>query len=83
MLYRWVLASAPDPTTRVFCLTGEFKTMSAAMQKAAAILGASDVFHVLADQCIQAPDGGMRFPRTIREVQAAAAAAASEVDPPG
>ena len=31
------------------CLAGGFKTMSAAMQKAAAVLGAAEVFHVLAD----------------------------------
>jgi len=31
------------------CLAGGFKTMSAAMQKAAAVLGAVEVFHVLAD----------------------------------
>lgn len=39
VLYRWVLASAPDPASRFFCLSGGFKTMSAAMQKAAAGYG--------------------------------------------
>ncbi len=34
------------------CLAGGFKTISAAMQKAAAVLGAAEVFHVLADQSI-------------------------------
>ena len=72
VLYRWVLASAPVPATRFFCLSGGFKTMSAAMQKAAAVLGAEQVFHVLADQCVQSPDGKPRFPETIQEVQAAA-----------
>lgn len=73
VLYRWVLASVPDPATRYFCLSGGFKTMSAAMQKAAAVLGAAEVFHVLADPCIQAPNDRLRFPETIQEVQKAAA----------
>lgn len=72
VLYRWVLASAPEPETRFFCLSGGFKAMSAAMQKAATVLGAAEVFHVLADPSLQAPDGRMRFPETIPEVQAAA-----------
>ncbi len=49
VLYRWMLDVAPDPQSRYVCLAGGFKTMSAAMQKAAAVLGAVDVFHVLAD----------------------------------
>ena len=72
VLYRWVLASAPDPATRFFCLSGGFKTMSAAMQKAAAVLGAAEVFHVLADPSIRGSGDKMRFPETIQELQAAA-----------
>ncbi len=49
VLYRWMLDVAPDPKSRYVCLAGGFKTMSAAMQKAATVLGAVDVFHVLAD----------------------------------
>ncbi len=71
VLYRWVLASEPDPVSRFFCLSGGFKTMSTAMQKAAAVLGAAEVFHVLADPCVQGHDGKMRFPETIQEVHAA------------
>ena len=72
VLYRWVIASAPAPASRFFCISGGFKTMSAAMQKAAAVLGAEQVFHVLADQYLQGPSGRMRFPDTIEEVRAAA-----------
>ncbi len=39
-------ASHPRPHV---CLSGGFKTMSAAMQKAAAVMGATEVFHVLCD----------------------------------
>src|SRR5581483_4214913 len=36
VLYRWVLETGLRPQNRYFCLSGGFKTMSAAMQKAAA-----------------------------------------------
>jgi adenosine deaminase len=49
VLYRWILETAPDPTARYVCLAGGYKTIAAAMQKAAAVLGAAEVFHVLAD----------------------------------
>src|SRR5581483_5025790 len=49
VLYRWVLETGLRPQNRYFCLSGGFKTMSAAMQKAAAVLGAAEVFHVLAE----------------------------------
>ncbi len=49
VLYRWVLDAGVPAHLRYVCLTGGFKTMSAAMQKAAAVLGAAEVFHVLAD----------------------------------
>lgn len=53
VLFRWVLAKAPDPATRFFCLAGGFKTMSAAMQRAAGFFGAAEVFHVLADPSVK------------------------------
>ena len=42
------------------CLSGGFKTMSTAMQKAAAVLGAEEVFHVLADSVYTSPNEQMR-----------------------
>ena len=53
VLFRWVIAKAPDPATRFFCLAGGFKTMSAAMQRAAGFFGAAEVFHVLADSSVK------------------------------
>lgn len=49
VLYRWVLASSPVPSTRFVCLSGGYKTISAAVQKAAQLFGAREVFHVLCD----------------------------------
>jgi adenosine deaminase len=49
VLYRWLLAGDVSPAERYISLAGGFKTMSAAMQKAAAVLGAAEVFHVLCD----------------------------------
>lgn len=49
ILYRWVLASSPVPSTRFVCLSGGYKTISAAVQKAAQLFGAREVFHVLCD----------------------------------
>lgn len=48
VLFRWMLQRAETKSCWV-CLTGGFKTMSAAVQKAAAIFGAAGVFHVLCD----------------------------------
>ena len=48
VLYRWMLACRGETPPHV-CLSGGFKTMSAAIQKSAAVLGASEVFHVLCD----------------------------------
>ncbi len=56
VLYRWILDRVPCPTDRYICLSGGFKTMSAAVQKAAAVLGAREVFHVLADVGIRTAD---------------------------
>ena len=47
------------------CLSGGFKTMSAAVQKAAAVLGAAEVFHVLCDL----PQ--TQQPKTAEEIEAA------------
>jgi len=47
VLYRWLLESGVPPEARFVCLAGGFKTMSAAMQQAAAHLGAAEVFHVI------------------------------------
>lgn len=55
VLFRWLLAAAPDPAQRHICLAGGFKTMSAAMQRAATLFGAAEVFHVLADPSINTP----------------------------
>ncbi len=74
VLCRWVLAVAPDPCQRFFCLSGGFKTMSAAVQKAAAVLGAVEVFHVLAASCCQDPGGKPRPPQQPGEIIAASRA---------
>lgn len=68
VLYRWILAAGAEPGQRYFCLSGGFKTMSAGMQKAAAMLGAAEVFHVLADRCCPRPDGQSREPETPSEI---------------
>ena len=59
VMYRWWLEVAGGESVHV-CLTGGFKTMSAAMQKAAAVLGAAEVFHVLAGHEYPDPRGGGR-----------------------
>jgi adenosine deaminase len=56
VMCRWILEKAPDPETRYICLAGGFKTMSAAMQRAASFLGAAEVFHVLAAPEINTPE---------------------------
>jgi adenosine deaminase len=48
VLYRWWQEMSRGERPYV-CLSGGFKTMSAAMQKAAAVFGAVEVFHVLCD----------------------------------
>jgi len=50
------------------CLSGGFKTMSAAVQKSAAVLGAEEVFHVLADSVYSQPSGGVRPANTEQEI---------------
>lgn len=71
VLYRWVVHMAPDPSSRYVCLAGGYKTMSAAMQKAAAVLGAAEVFHVLCEP--RFGDGGNREPASLDEVEQAIA----------
>jgi adenosine deaminase len=68
VLLRWILDSNTRPEDRQFCLSGGFKTMSAAVQRAAAVLGAADVFHVLADSSYTGPDGKSRPPDTVAEI---------------
>ncbi len=68
VLLRWILDSDTRPEDRYFCLSGGFKTMSAAVQRAAGILGAADVFHVLADHSHAGPDGKSRPPGTVAEI---------------
>jgi hypothetical protein len=68
VLYRWVLESTTRPEKRYFCVAGGFKTMSNAVQKAAAVLGAKEVFHVLADKCCTGDDGKARRPQTGEEI---------------
>ena len=68
VMYRWVLHTQVPPGDRYICLSGGFKTMSAAMQKAAAVLGAAEVYHVLADSCFQNHEGKPCPPTTGEEV---------------
>jgi adenosine deaminase len=68
VMFRWFLASRTGPEQRYVCLTGGFKTMSAAMQKAATVLGAAEVFHVLADDCCAGPQGRLMPPSTLEEI---------------
>lgn len=70
VLFRWLLARAPDPAQRWVCLAGGYKTISAAMQRAASLFGAAEVFHVLCVPCF-GPDG-RREASTPEEVEQAA-----------
>lgn len=49
VLWRWVLHRAPKASNRYICLAGGYKTISAAMQRAASLFGAAEVFHVLCE----------------------------------
>ncbi|MCS7091415.1 MAG: CRISPR-associated ring nuclease [Verrucomicrobiota bacterium] len=68
VLVRWFLAFGTPSTERYVCLSGGFKTMSAAMQKCAELLGAAEIFHVLADEIWVAAEGRKRPPQTIEEI---------------
>jgi|GEM_PF-354482 len=67
VLYRWWLEKAAGTLPHV-CLAGGFKTMSSAMQKAAAVLGAAEVFHVLADSVYPREGGKPRPAATEAEI---------------
>ncbi len=72
VLYRWwqrCVEAAGGGLPHV-CLSGGFKTMSAAMQKAAAMLGAEEVFHVLAKDAyeVPGPDGHKRQAVSAEEI---------------
>lgn len=67
VLYRWLLHYRPSYGAGThFCLSGGFKTMSAAVQKAAALFGAKNLFHILADQI--EVGGEKRYPETADEI---------------
>ncbi len=67
VLYRWYREQSGEEPPYV-CLSGGFKTMSAAMQKAASVLGAREVFHVLADSVYPDPrDPAKRVPAATTE----------------
>ena len=69
VMYRWILEVGGAAHSRYICLAGGFKTMSAAMQKAAAVLGAAEVFHVLADPIYPAvKPGHLREALTAEEI---------------
>lgn len=70
VLCRWIVAAAPRLQDRWICASGGFKTMSAAMIRAATMLGAKEVFHVLADAVSTGPNGP-RQPATVGEIKAA------------
>ncbi len=71
VLYRWMLAACPEPGERYVCLAGGYKTISAAMQRAASLFGAAEVFHVLCEPRF-GPDG-RREASTMEEVERATA----------
>jgi len=68
VLYRWILDTRTRPKDRYICLSGGFKTMSAAMQKAAAVLGAAEVFHVLADAVYPDNNGRKQPASTVEQI---------------
>lgn len=71
VLYRWLLHYRPRSNAETyFCLSGGFKTMSAAVQKAATLFGVKGLFHVLADQL--KVNGKTRYPESINEILEAA-----------
>ena len=72
VLYRWWLEKAANTLPHV-CLAGGFKTMSSAMQKAASILGAVEVFHVLADSVYPGSNGKLRPAATVIEIDESSA----------
>lgn len=71
VLYRWIVDLRIPPIDRHVCVAGGFKTMSAGLQKAAAVFGAASVFHVLSEPIGKTPDGRDRFPESAEEIEAA------------
>ncbi|GBC80342.1 Aminodeoxyfutalosine deaminase [bacterium HR09] len=71
VLWRWLLQRAPQAAHRYICLAGGYKTISAAMQRAAALFGACEVFHVLCEPRF-GPQGN-REASTLEEVEQAIA----------
>lgn len=71
VLFRWLLDRCPDPARRWVCLAGGYKTISAAMQRAASLFGAAEVFHVLCEPRF-GPTGD-REAGTLEEVERALA----------
>lgn len=69
VLFRWILQAGVPPANRWFCLSGGFKTISAAMQKAASVLGAREVFHVLADPVYPRASGRPQSASTLEEIR--------------
>lgn len=71
-LYKFYLESTEGVKTEEVhvCLAGGFKSMTAALQKAAHLFGAGRLFHVFAD-AIDRSDGsrGARFPETLDEIR--------------
>ncbi len=71
LLFRWLLNKCPDRRQRYICLTGGYKTVAAAIQRAAWLFGAAEVFHVLCPP-IFGKDGN-REAVTIEEIEFAIA----------
>jgi len=71
VMYRWFLDSRTKPDQRFVCVSGGFKTMSTAMQRAAEVLGAAEVFHLLAEEQFARGNGRRGFPETVEEILAA------------
>ncbi len=67
-LFRWYLQHLdPQGPLPVVCLSGGYKSISAAMQKAASLFGAKEIFHVLADK-VRQPTGPDREPGDLVQV---------------
>jgi adenosine deaminase len=65
VLFRWYLEHLHLTKTLPFvCLAGGYKSISAALQKAAGLFGAAEIFHVLAEPS----------PQTLEEIEEAASA---------
>lgn len=83
ILFRWMLVAEPNPDHRYVSLSGGYKTISASVQKAASLLGAREVFHVLADNLPSASGGPPRPPSSVEEIRHARAIGALRYIPLG